>query len=189
MVLRIVLCIPAAGPCVAAAAPVGQLGWPCRRSQRPSGAAHCSGLTSTPRRTPARAAEQDARFGNKEKKLLKTMKFPAEYSQKVDPAKVNWEVMKPWIAKRVTELLGIEDEVLIAYIYEQLEGKKVGSRRAVGWWWSGGGEGATAGVTRARRAAATRLGSRTSAPGAACRPCRSCLPLALPLLLDASAGD
>lgn len=54
------------------------------------------------------------------------MKFPPEFSQKVDPTRINWEVMKPWIAKRVTELLGIEDEVLIAYIYEQVEGKKVG---------------------------------------------------------------
>mgnify|MGYP001072077662 CR=1 FL=1 len=70
--------------------------------------------------------DQDARFADKEKKLLRSMKFPPEYSQKVDPTKVNWEVMKPWIAKRVTELLGgLEDEVLIAYIYEQVEGKKV----------------------------------------------------------------
>ena len=38
---------------------------------------------------------------------------------------VNWEVMKSWIAKRVTELLGLEDEVVIGYIYEQLEGKEV----------------------------------------------------------------
>lgn len=79
------------------------------------------------------SADQDSRFGNKEKKLLKTMKFPAEYSQKVNATKVNWEVMKPWIAKRVTELLGIEDEVLIAYIYEQVEGKKVCFRRT---FWS-----------------------------------------------------
>lgn len=54
------------------------------------------------------------------------MKFPAEFSTKVDLARVNWEAMKPWIAKRITELLGgLEDEVLIAYVYEQLEGKKV----------------------------------------------------------------
>ena len=61
------------------------------------------------------------------------MKFPPEYSQKVDPTKVNWEVMKPWIAKRVTELLGgLEDEVLIAYIYEQVEGKKVSQHQRPG---------------------------------------------------------
>lgn len=49
------------------------------------------------------------------------MKFPAEFSIKVDLTRVNWDVMKPWIAKRVTELLGIEDDVLIGYIFEQLE--------------------------------------------------------------------
>ena len=55
------------------------------------------------------------------------MKFPAEFGTKVDLTKVNWDTMKPWIAKRITELLGgLEDEVLIAYVYEQLDNKKVG---------------------------------------------------------------
>ena len=53
------------------------------------------------------------------------MKFPKEFDLPVDLKKVNWEVMKTWIAKRVTELLGIEDEVLIGYVYEQLENVKV----------------------------------------------------------------
>ena len=53
------------------------------------------------------------------------MKFPKEFDLKVLPKKVNWEVMKGWVAKRVTELLGVEDEVLIAYIFEQLEGHDV----------------------------------------------------------------
>lgn len=35
------------------------------------------------------------------------------------------DVMRPWIAKRVTELVGIEDEVLINFIYSLLEGKVV----------------------------------------------------------------
>lgn len=35
--------------------------------------------------------------------------------------KVELTVMKPWIAKRTTELLGMEDEVLIEYITAQLE--------------------------------------------------------------------
>lgn len=73
------------------------------------------------------SAEQDARFGDKEKKLLKSMakSFPEEYKTKVDLLKVNWEAMKPWIANRLTELLGgVEDDVLIGYVYEQLEGKK-----------------------------------------------------------------
>jgi hypothetical protein len=55
------------------------------------------------------------------------MKFPSEFGTKVDLTKVNWDTMKPWIAKRITELLGgLEDEVLIAYVYEQLDNKKVG---------------------------------------------------------------
>lgn len=37
--------------------------------------------------------------------------------------KVKMDVMKPWIAKRVTELIGFEDEVLINFIYGLLEGE------------------------------------------------------------------
>ena len=40
--------------------------------------------------------------------------------------KVNLDIIKPWIQKRITELLGgIEDEVLIAYIFELLESSRV----------------------------------------------------------------
>lgn len=49
------------------------------------------------------------------------MKFPKEYEQHVDIKKVNLEVMRAWVAKRVTTLLGVEDEVVIAYVIEQLE--------------------------------------------------------------------
>lgn len=37
--------------------------------------------------------------------------------------KVKMDVMKPWIAKRVTELLGFEDEVLINFVYGLLDAK------------------------------------------------------------------
>ena len=62
---------------------------------------------------------------SKDKKLLKSMKFPKEYEEKVDLKPVNWEAIKGWVAKRATELLGVEDEVLVAYIFEQIDGKKV----------------------------------------------------------------
>ena len=40
--------------------------------------------------------------------------------------KVNLDTIKPWIQKRITELLsGVEDEVLIEYIFEMLEASKV----------------------------------------------------------------
>jgi serine/arginine repetitive matrix protein 1 len=37
--------------------------------------------------------------------------------------KVKVDVIRPWIATRVTELLGFEDEVLINFIYGMLDGK------------------------------------------------------------------
>ena len=39
----------------------------------------------------------------------------------VDMSKVNVDTVKPWIAQRVTELLGIEDDVLVEFVYNQLE--------------------------------------------------------------------
>ena len=38
-------------------------------------------------------------------------------------SKVKLSVMKPWISRRVTELLGVEDDVLINFIFSQLEEK------------------------------------------------------------------
>lgn len=35
---------------------------------------------------------QDPKYVNKEKKLLRTLKFPKEYELKVDLTRVNWEV-------------------------------------------------------------------------------------------------
>jgi hypothetical protein len=63
------------------------------------------------------------------------MKFPKELSLPVDHGRVNWPVMKEWVAKRVTELLGIEEEVLIGTIHNYLIDQRVGGwgrRRAGG---------------------------------------------------------
>ena len=130
------------------------------------------------------SADQDARFGNKMKKLKSTMHFENALSTKVrahvpaarvvpapsdvlrrrvraalsqvDMKKVKLEVIKPWItrksfcrtachslgdsgadqhtewaslllAERVTELLGFEDEVVIEYVFGQLEESRVRS--------------------------------------------------------------
>ena len=37
--------------------------------------------------------------------------------------KVNLDVMKPWITKRLQELLGIEDDVVIEFVFNQLDDK------------------------------------------------------------------
>nr|CAB3501287.1 unnamed protein product [Digitaria exilis] len=76
------------------------------------------------------SADQDTRFSNKQAKLLKTQKFAPELDHLVDMSKVKMDVMKPWIAKRVTELLGFEDEVLINFIYGLLEEKAEDDRIA-----------------------------------------------------------
>ncbi|CAD7698880.1 unnamed protein product [Ostreobium quekettii] len=70
------------------------------------------------------SASQDARFSNKQAKLMKSMKFPKELEKKVDLKKVNWPVMREWIAKRVTELLGLEDDVLINFLQIRLESEE-----------------------------------------------------------------
>ncbi|CAI7848092.1 unnamed protein product, partial [Closterium sp. NIES-53] len=69
------------------------------------------------------SADQDSRFSNKNAKLLKSQKFAPELDEPVDMTKVKKDVMQPWIGKRVTELLGVEDEVLINFIYSLLDGK------------------------------------------------------------------
>ncbi|PIK52296.1 putative serine/arginine repetitive matrix protein 1-like isoform X4, partial [Apostichopus japonicus] len=66
-------------------------------------------------------ADQDNRFANKQKKLLKTLKFAPVLEKKVFMSKVNLDILKPWITKRITELLGMEDDVLIEFIFNQLE--------------------------------------------------------------------
>ncbi|XP_028847037.1 serine/arginine repetitive matrix protein 1 isoform X4 [Denticeps clupeoides] len=74
------------------------------------------------------SAEQDNRFSNKQKKLLKQLKFAECLEKKVDMTKVNLEVIKPWITQRVTEILGFEDDVVIEFIFNQLEEKNPDSK-------------------------------------------------------------
>ncbi|CDH50351.1 pwi domain-containing protein [Lichtheimia corymbifera JMRC:FSU:9682] len=69
------------------------------------------------------SADQDSRFSNKEKKLLKSMSFPPEFDQKVNMKKVKLDVIKPWMTQRITELLGVEDELVIDFAFGLLEEK------------------------------------------------------------------
>lgn len=49
------------------------------------------------------------------------MKFPPEFDRKVDMRKVELSVMRPWITKKVVELVGFEDEVVVEYVMGLLE--------------------------------------------------------------------
>lgn len=44
--------------------------------------------------------------------------------RKVDMRKVNLQVIRPWIAKKVVELVGLEDEVVVEYAMGLLEDKQ-----------------------------------------------------------------
>ncbi|TDZ31151.1 PWI domain-containing protein [Colletotrichum spinosum] len=57
-------------------------------------------------------------------KLLRTTKFPPEFNQKVDMQKVNLQVIKKWIASRISEILGSEDDVVIELCFNLIEGSK-----------------------------------------------------------------
>ena len=54
------------------------------------------------------------------------MKFEDNLGVKVDMSKVKVDVLKPWITKRVYELLKVEDDVVVEFIFNQLEDEKVG---------------------------------------------------------------
>lgn len=49
------------------------------------------------------------------------MKFAPEFDIKVDMRKVELSVIRPWISKKIIELLGFEDDVLIEYVSGLLE--------------------------------------------------------------------
>ncbi|KAL8829037.1 MAG: hypothetical protein Q9170_006339 [Blastenia crenularia] len=61
---------------------------------------------------------------NVDAKLLKQTKFPPEFNQKIDMKKVNVEVMKKWIAGKISEILGSEDDVVIELCFNLLEGSR-----------------------------------------------------------------
>ncbi|OBT95781.1 hypothetical protein VE01_06527 [Pseudogymnoascus verrucosus] len=59
-----------------------------------------------------------------DQKLLKATKFPPEFNQKVDMQKVNLEVMRKWIAGKISDILGNEDDVVIELCFNLIEGSR-----------------------------------------------------------------
>lgn len=39
--------------------------------------------------------------------------------------KIRLEVVKPWVTEKITNILGMEDDVVIEYVFNQLEAEKV----------------------------------------------------------------
>ncbi|VDD87912.1 unnamed protein product [Enterobius vermicularis] len=71
------------------------------------------------------SSEQDSRFTDKERKLLKQMRFDGALDQKICMERINLDVVKPWITAKLNEILGIEDDVVIEYVFSQLEEKTI----------------------------------------------------------------
>lgn len=67
--------------------------------------------------------DQDSRYFNQDKKLLASMSFPASFDERVDLAKVQLEVVNQWVAERLTQLLGFEDDIVVAMVVNLLEPK------------------------------------------------------------------
>ncbi|KIR37593.1 serine/arginine repetitive matrix protein 1, partial [Cryptococcus deuterogattii 99/473] len=66
-------------------------------------------------------ALQDSRFKDKELASIKSTKFPKHFSEKVDLRKVNISVLRPWVAEKVTELIKVEDDIVVEYVFGMLE--------------------------------------------------------------------
>ncbi|KAH9879042.1 hypothetical protein J1614_002477 [Plenodomus biglobosus] len=56
-----------------------------------------------------------------DQKRLKATKFPPEFDKKVDIEKVNIDLMKKWIANRITKILGDEDDIVVETCYNLVE--------------------------------------------------------------------
>lgn len=67
------------------------------------------------------SSEQDARFSDKMKKLIRNSKFPKNFFKKVNLKKVQLSVFRPWITRRITELLGVEDDIVIEFALSILD--------------------------------------------------------------------
>ena len=48
-------------------------------------------------------------------------------------SKVNLDIIKPWISKRITEMLGFEDDVVIDFCFNMLEKTQVDKYSLVNW--------------------------------------------------------
>ncbi|KAF2118590.1 PWI domain-containing protein [Lophiotrema nucula] len=66
-----------------------------------------------------------------DQKRLKATKFPPEFDTKVDTQKVNIDLMKKWIAGKITEILGDEDDVVIDTTYNLLEENRIPNIKAI----------------------------------------------------------
>lgn len=74
------------------------------------------------------SADQDFRFANKHKKLLKELKFSPILNTKIHTSDININKLKPWIEERIKNVLELDDELLSESIFEHLAEKEPDGR-------------------------------------------------------------
>jgi hypothetical protein len=76
------------------------------------------------------ASLEQSRFKDKDAIELKKRKYPPSFEKTVDMKKIQFDVIKKWLATRVTELnSGQEDETLVDYIINLLEAKPLDPKK------------------------------------------------------------
>lgn len=65
--------------------------------------------------------EQDPRYKDKESKMLASKQWPLEYEVEVNMQKVNLDIIKTWVTKQISDILGVEDDILVGLIVGALE--------------------------------------------------------------------
>lgn len=68
------------------------------------------------------SAGQDARFADKMALVRRRIaaRAPPEYAVPIDTSRVRMEVINKWVADKLTEFMGLEDEVLIGMVHAML---------------------------------------------------------------------
>eukprot|EP00347_Sterkiella_histriomuscorum_P022550 403338068 len=65
--------------------------------------------------------DQNVKFKDKDRELTKKWKYPAEFDLSVDLKKVQLDVINSWIERRIIELMGEEDDIVIRFVISYLE--------------------------------------------------------------------
>ena len=53
--------------------------------------------------------------------MMKTMKFPDNFEEKVDTKKINRDVVQAWVTQKIYSLVKFEDEILAGFVMENLQ--------------------------------------------------------------------
>lgn len=67
------------------------------------------------------SSEQDYRWKDKQNKLLNTIKFPTIYQTRIDMKQIKFDSIESWINHGITQIIGIEDEILVSLICNLLK--------------------------------------------------------------------